>query len=84
MTFILVFPSDPETIIELVITTCFLNSQSSVTGESRTSEKMADIREDQSTPLLDLKNICFMVNLDIPSIVLFVVQGLALVSVRRI
>ncbi|CAK9159131.1 unnamed protein product [Ilex paraguariensis] len=82
--FILFFPSDPEPIIEHVITTCFLNSQSSVTGESGTSEKMADIREDQSTPLLDLKNICFMVNLDIPSLVLFVVQGLALVSVHRI
>ncbi|KAK9941817.1 hypothetical protein M0R45_007511 [Rubus argutus] len=35
-------------------------SQASLTGESWTTEKTADIREDQSTPLLDLRNICFM------------------------
>ncbi|XWS29573.1 hypothetical protein CRYUN_Cryun24cG0040400 [Craigia yunnanensis] len=39
---------------------CFLNSQSSLTGESWTTEKTADVREDRSTPLLELKNICFM------------------------
>lgn len=38
-----------------------LNSQASLTGESWTTDKTADIREDLSTPLLDLKNICFMV-----------------------
>lgn len=42
------------------MTSCFLNSQSSLTGESGVTEKTADIKEDQSTPLLDLKNICFM------------------------
>lgn len=36
-------------------------SQSSLTGESGTTEKMADIKENESTPLLDLRNICFMV-----------------------
>ncbi|KAG2720149.1 hypothetical protein I3843_02G016300 [Carya illinoinensis] len=35
-------------------------SQSSLTGESMATEKTADVREDQGTPLLDLKNICFM------------------------
>nr|XP_027076103.1 uncharacterized protein LOC113699951 [Coffea arabica] len=35
-------------------------SQSSLTGEFGATEKTADIREDSSTPLLDLKNICFM------------------------
>lgn len=42
------------------MTSCFLNSQSSLTGESGVTEKTADIKEDPSTPLLDLKNICFM------------------------
>ncbi|KAF2292967.1 hypothetical protein GH714_034341 [Hevea brasiliensis] len=40
--------------------TCFLEIQSSLTGESWTTEKMADTKENQSTPLLELKNICFM------------------------
>lgn len=40
------------------------NSQSSLTGESGSTEKTADIREPPSTPLLDLKNICFMVSLN--------------------
>ena len=35
-----------------------------------TTEKTADIREDQSTPLLDLRNICFMVGILITVIVL--------------
>ncbi|XP_014631234.2 magnesium-transporting ATPase, P-type 1 isoform X2 [Glycine max] len=35
-------------------------SQASLTGESWTTDKTAEIREDHSTPLLDLKNICFM------------------------
>lgn len=37
------------------------HSQASLTGESVTTEKMADIQEDDTTPLLDLRNICFMV-----------------------
>lgn len=40
---------------------CFLNSQSSLTGESGTIEKVADTQENRTTPLLDLKNICLMV-----------------------
>ncbi|MCL7029397.1 hypothetical protein MKW94_002505 [Papaver nudicaule] len=35
-------------------------SQSSLTGESGTTKKTADIREDRTTPLLELRNICFM------------------------
>ncbi|RWR89961.1 Cation-transporting P-type ATPase [Cinnamomum micranthum f. kanehirae] len=35
-------------------------SQSSLTGESGTMEKIGDIIEDPSTPLLELRNICFM------------------------
>ncbi|KAE8675663.1 magnesium-transporting ATPase, P-type 1-like isoform X2 [Hibiscus syriacus] len=34
--------------------------QSSLTGESWPTEKTADVREDGSNPLLELKNICFM------------------------
>lgn len=60
-----------------MITSCFLNSQSSLTGESMATEKTADIREDQSTPLLELKNICFMVGMVIPVVVLFVVEVIA-------
>lgn len=48
-------------VLNYMIMYCFLNSQSSLTGESGTTEKTSDIREDNSTPLLDLKNICFMV-----------------------
>ncbi|KAK6923804.1 hypothetical protein RJ641_010004 [Dillenia turbinata] len=36
---------------------------SSLTGKSGTTEKVADIKEDGNTPLLDLKNICFMVSI---------------------
>jgi len=38
-----------------------MNSQSSLTGESWITEKTADAKENQRTPLLELKNICFMV-----------------------
>ncbi|KAG1342310.1 magnesium-transporting ATPase, P-type 1-like [Cocos nucifera] len=50
------FPGDVRllTAKELVV------SQSSLTGESGTMEKIANIREDRRTPLLELKNICFM------------------------
>jgi hypothetical protein len=41
------------------------------------TEKTADIREDQSTPLLELKNICFMVRMVIPVVVLFVAEVIA-------
>ncbi|KAK9284218.1 hypothetical protein L1049_023387 [Liquidambar formosana] len=50
------FPGD----VRLLTSKHLVVSQSSLTGESGTTDKTADIREDQSTPLLDLKNICFM------------------------
>ncbi|XP_030922796.1 uncharacterized protein LOC115949648 [Quercus lobata] len=50
------FPGD----VRLLSSKHLVVSQSSLTGESMTTEKTADIREDQSTPLLDLRNICFM------------------------
>lgn len=50
------FPGD----VRLLTSRNLVVSQSSLTGEFGTTEKTADIREDQSTPLLDLKNICFM------------------------
>lgn len=50
------FPGD----VRLLTSKNLVVSQSSLTGEFGTTEKTADIREDQSTPLLDLKNICFM------------------------
>ncbi|CAN6542143.1 unnamed protein product [Malus baccata var. baccata] len=50
------FPGD----VRLLSTKHLVVSQSSLTGESWTTEKTADIREDSSTPLLDLRNICFM------------------------
>uniref|UniRef100_A0A5B6ZLZ4 Magnesium-transporting ATPase, P-type 1 n=1 Tax=Davidia involucrata TaxID=16924 RepID=A0A5B6ZLZ4_DAVIN len=50
------FPGD----VRLLTSKNLVVSQSSLTGESGTTEKTADIREDQSTPLLDLRNICFM------------------------
>ncbi|MED6157941.1 hypothetical protein PIB30_028224 [Stylosanthes scabra] len=49
------FPGD----VRLLSSKHLVVSQASLTGESWTTEKTADIREDQSTPLLDLKNICF-------------------------
>ncbi|XAR73449.1 Magnesium-importing ATPase [Bertholletia excelsa] len=50
------FPGD----VRLLTSKQLVVNQSSLTGEFGTTEKTADIREDQSTPLLDLKNICFM------------------------
>ncbi|XP_061365736.1 uncharacterized protein LOC133309011 isoform X1 [Gastrolobium bilobum] len=50
------FPGD----IRLLSSKHLVVSQASLTGESWTTEKTADIREDHSTPLIDLKNICFM------------------------
>ncbi|KAK3002245.1 hypothetical protein RJ639_022409 [Escallonia herrerae] len=50
------FPGD----VRLLTSKQLVVSQSSLTGESGITEKSADMREDQSTPLLDLKNICFM------------------------
>ncbi|KAK9931468.1 hypothetical protein M0R45_018742 [Rubus argutus] len=50
------FPGD----VRLLSSKHLVVSQASLTGESWTTEKTADIREDQSTPLLDLRNICFM------------------------
>lgn len=38
------------------------DSQSSLTGESGTAEKTVDVKEGPSTPLLELRNICFMVS----------------------
>lgn len=40
------------------------------------TEKTADVREDQDTPLLDLKNICFMVGI-IVCLFLFLVEVIA-------
>ncbi|KAL3524859.1 hypothetical protein ACH5RR_013231 [Cinchona calisaya] len=50
------FPGD----VRLLNSKNLVVSQSSLTGEFGTTEKTADTREDPSTPLLDLKNICFM------------------------
>ncbi|KAI5669801.1 hypothetical protein M9H77_19654 [Catharanthus roseus] len=50
------FPGD----IRLLTSKHLVVSQSSLTGESGSTEKTADIREQACTPLLELKNICFM------------------------
>ncbi|KAL3728687.1 hypothetical protein ACJRO7_033293 [Eucalyptus globulus] len=50
------FPGD----VRLLSSKHLVVSQSSLTGESGTSDKMADVKENESTPLLDLRNICFM------------------------
>ncbi|KDP29735.1 hypothetical protein JCGZ_18670 [Jatropha curcas] len=50
------FPGD----VRLLSSKHLVVSQSSLTGESWTTEKTADTKENQSTPLLELKNICFM------------------------
>ncbi|XP_038692776.1 magnesium-transporting ATPase, P-type 1-like isoform X2 [Tripterygium wilfordii] len=50
------FPGD----VRLLSSKHLVVSQSSLTGESGITEKTADVNEDQSTPLLELKNICFM------------------------
>ncbi|GKV23479.1 hypothetical protein SLEP1_g33195 [Rubroshorea leprosula] len=49
------FPGD----VRLLTSKHLVVSQSSLTGESWPTDKTADVREDRSTPLLDLKNICF-------------------------
>ncbi|KAJ7564136.1 hypothetical protein O6H91_02G004100 [Diphasiastrum complanatum] len=46
--------------VRLVTSNNLLVSQSALTGESIAVEKYADVIEDESTPLLDLKNVCFM------------------------
>ncbi|KAL8167457.1 hypothetical protein V2J09_008956 [Rumex salicifolius] len=50
------FPGD----VRLLSSKGLVVSQSSLTGESGVVEKTAYVREDLSTPLLELKNICFM------------------------
>ncbi|GAB4847241.1 hypothetical protein Ancab_026282 [Ancistrocladus abbreviatus] len=50
------FPGD----VRLITSKELVVSQSSLTGESGIVDKTADIVEDQSSPLLELKNICFM------------------------
>ncbi|XP_039684459.1 magnesium-transporting ATPase, P-type 1 isoform X2 [Medicago truncatula] len=50
------FPGD----IRLLSSKHLVVSQASLTGESWTTDKAGDVREDHNTPLLDLKNICFM------------------------
>ncbi|KAG9450742.1 hypothetical protein H6P81_010707 [Aristolochia fimbriata] len=50
------FPGD----VRLLTTNELHVSQSSLTGESGTIEKIADMKESQATPLLELRNMCFM------------------------
>ncbi|XP_020110801.1 uncharacterized protein LOC109725836 isoform X2 [Ananas comosus] len=50
------FPGD----VRLITSKELVVSQSSLTGESGMTEKVADITEESNTSLLDLKNICFM------------------------
>ncbi|EEF28822.1 mg(2+)-transporting atpase bacteria, putative [Ricinus communis] len=50
------FPGD----VRLLSSKQLVVSQSSLTGESWTTEKTANTKENASTPLLELKNICFM------------------------
>ncbi|CAA6664989.1 unnamed protein product [Spirodela intermedia] len=50
------FPGD----VRLLKTKELVVSQSSLTGESGTAEKSGDVKEGPFTPLLELKNICFM------------------------
>lgn len=50
------FPGD----VRLLTSNQLVVSQSSLTGESGVVEKTAEIIEDPITPLLELKNICFM------------------------
>ncbi|KAI5384547.1 hypothetical protein KIW84_071523 [Lathyrus oleraceus] len=49
------FPGD----VRLLSSKHLVVSQASLTGESMTTDKTADVREDRITSLLDLKNICF-------------------------
>uniref|UniRef100_A0A1D1XQ30 Magnesium-transporting ATPase, P-type 1 n=1 Tax=Anthurium amnicola TaxID=1678845 RepID=A0A1D1XQ30_9ARAE len=50
------FPGD----VRLLTAKDLVVNQSSLTGESRTMEKTSDVNEHLSTPLLELRNICFM------------------------
>ncbi|KAJ4967388.1 hypothetical protein NE237_019237 [Protea cynaroides] len=50
------FPGD----VRLLTSKELVVSQSSLTGESGTMEKIADIKEDETIHLLELRNICFM------------------------
>ncbi|KAF5202007.1 Magnesium-transporting ATPase, P-type [Thalictrum thalictroides] len=50
------FPGD----VRLLTSKDLIVSQSSLTGEAGTTKKIAYIQEDQTTPLLELQNICFM------------------------
>lgn len=50
------FPGD----VRLLSSQALVVSQSSLTGESGIVEKTADIIEEPNTPLLELRNICFM------------------------
>ncbi|XP_078166285.1 uncharacterized protein LOC144560942 isoform X3 [Carex rostrata] len=50
------FPGD----IRLITSRDLIVSQSSLTGESGTVQKTADVKEDLKTPLFELRNICFM------------------------
>ncbi|PIA55228.1 hypothetical protein AQUCO_00800152v1 [Aquilegia coerulea] len=50
------FPGD----VRLLSSRDLIVSQSSLTGEAGTMKKIAYIQEDQTTPLLELQNICFM------------------------
>ncbi|GLJ39413.1 hypothetical protein SUGI_0804980 [Cryptomeria japonica] len=50
------FPGD----VRLLSSKSLVVSQSSLTGESGIVEKLADVIEEPTTPLLELRNICFM------------------------
>ncbi|KAL5982322.1 hypothetical protein ACLOJK_016393 [Asimina triloba] len=50
------FPAD----VRLLTSKDLVISQSSLTGESGTLEKIADVKVELTTPLLELRNICFM------------------------
>jgi len=61
-----------------------VNSQASLTGESWTIDKTADVIEDYTTPLLDLKNICFMVSELVTHPCLYFASMQVIASVYRI
>ncbi|KAI3997444.1 hypothetical protein MKX01_008051 [Papaver californicum] len=50
------FPGD----VRLITSKDLVVSQSSLTGKSGTTKKTADIRENRTPPLLELRNVCFM------------------------
>lgn len=58
MTFMPILQMISMNTIDNFISCC---SQSSLTGESGIVEKLADVIEEPTTPLLELRNICFMV-----------------------